>query len=282
MNDRNFTFKHPSKQLTFTGRSRAADVTALFCPELSLGLDAGENFFGSLGTHAAVVFTHCHADHSFGASRCVSRRRQPRFFIPISQAQLLDAFLLNSQQLTNGAVFADPTVDYECNHVTVGVQAGELHDLSATVSFQVFEMVHSVPCVGYGFFERKKRLSPQYAGLSGPEIAALRKSGVDVTHTVNDKLFAFLGDTTHAALINNPELLEFPVVIVECSFIDDVDVEQAAKTKHMHWQHLKPIVQAHAATTFVLIHFSLRYNAAHIHAFFEAEAMPNVVVFLAK
>lgn len=281
MNDANFTWKHPTKQLTFTGRSRAADVTALFCPELSLGLDAGENFFGSLGTHAAVVFTHCHADHSFGASRCVSRRRQPRFFIPISQTHLLDAYLFNSQQLTNGAVFDDPA-DFECNHVTVGVEAGQLHDLSPTVGFKVFDMVHSVPCVGYGFFERKKRLRPEHAALSGKEIAALRKSGVDVTVEVQERLFAFCGDTTHEALLNSPELLEFPVLIVECTFIDDADEAQATKTKHMLWRHLKPIVAAHPNTTFLLIHFSLRYTTAQVHTFFEAEAMPNVAVFLAK
>ena len=40
-----------------------------------------------------------------------------------------------------------------------------------------------------------------------------------------------LGDTTASVFISKPELLEFPLIICECTFIDDDDLEQAKKTK---------------------------------------------------
>jgi ribonuclease Z len=68
-------------------------------------------------------------------------------------------------------------------------------------------------------------------GLKGAEIAALRKAGENVSQVVDKRLFLFLGDTTASVFTTTPELLLFPVIICECTFIDQADIEQAAKTK---------------------------------------------------
>ncbi len=284
MNDLNFTHAVTigSRKFTFVGRSRAADVTALFVPELSIGLDVGENFFGGTGVHEACFITHAHADHAFGCGRCVSRRRQPRFFIPAQYVALLDNFLLRGQELTNGEPFADPDKDFECNHKTIGVSPGDTFELNQTISVRVFEMTHSQPCCGFGFFERKRKLKAEFRDLPGKEIAALRATGVDVSDTIEEPLFVFCGDTTAEMFDKSPAVLEFSVVIVECTFIDEEDYLQAQKTKHMHWRDLKEKVVAHPAVTFILIHFSLRYTKDYIHAHFRSQGLPNVVVFLSE
>lgn len=269
-----------SRSLTFVGRSRAADCTTIYVAELGINLDAGQNYQPHANQNA-VFITHSHADHCFGATHFVSRARKPRFFIPTPFAALLDSYLLHAQELTNGAPF-DPPSDFETNHVTVGVVPGDVVDVSKTVQARVFQMCHSIQCVGYGFFERRLKLKDEHRSKSGQEIAALRKAGVDVSEAVDERLFAFCGDTTAEVFQVSPELLLYPLVFVECSFIEPVDVEQASSTKHMHWSELEPIVRQNPNVTFALIHFSHRYTNEFIHEFFAAQNTPNVVVFLPK
>jgi hypothetical protein len=44
---------------------------------------------------------------------------------------------------------------------------------------------------------------------------------------------------------------------------------------------LRPIVEANPQSTFILIHFSLRYKRDHIRAVIKESGLTNVVVFLA-
>jgi len=57
--------------------------------------------------------------------------------------------------------------------------------------------------------------------------------------------------------------------VVECSFIDNADLNRADETKHMHWDRLKPTVESHPDILFVLIHFSLKYKSIEIQSFFQ-------------
>ena len=48
--------------------------------------------------------------------------------------------------------------------------------------------------VGYLFSKATEKLKSEYAGLSGREIGALRKDGVQISERVVNPLLAFLGD----------------------------------------------------------------------------------------
>lgn len=142
---------------------------------------------------------------------------------------------------------------------------------------------HSVDCLGFMFEEYKQKLKPELQGKTGREIGELRKKGVEVTVEVRRPLFAFLGDTTHHVFEETPSLLDCPVVIVECSFIHAEHQDLAEKKKHAVWEGgLDSIVQEHPSTHFVLIHFSLRYSLAEIHAYFEKLNLPNVTPWLSN
>jgi len=133
-------------------------------------------------------------------------------------------------------------------------------------------MEHRVPCLGYSIFRKNSRLKDEYVGLPGREIGKLRKEGVEVTTSYEEALVCFMGDTTAAAFENNTDILrQHKYVIVECSFIDDMDDasrERANKTKHMHWGSLKPYVEANPDTMFLLTHFSLKYSVLTLRKFF--------------
>eukprot|EP00797_Seminavis_robusta_P029852 Sro609_g174980.2 (220) ;mRNA; f:17041-17700 len=134
---------------------------------------------------------------------------------------------------------------------------------------KVVECVHRVDCLGYSIWERQHKLKEEYRGLPGKEIGALRKSGVEITSVVERPLLCYMGDTTAGVFSKHPEiLLQMPALVVECSFLDEDSLENAKRTKHMHWSELQPLVQGNPNTLFVLTHFSLKYSVLFLRNFF--------------
>jgi ribonuclease Z len=137
--------------------------------------------------------------------------------------------------------------------------------------------------VGYAFSERRKALRPEFEELRrslveegrGKEFGRImgrrRKEGVEVDVEVDRPLFAFLGDTHVDVFERNPWLFDYPVLITECTFLDDAEMDRANRVGHTVWSRLKPVVTAHPETLFVLIHFSLRYSDREVLAFFQRE-----------
>lgn len=153
----------------------------------------------------------------------------------------------------------------------------------------IFKCYHSVPCIGYGFSECRKKLKTQYKDYKGSELGKLRKQGVEISQDVLIKLFVYLGDTS-IDVFDQSMILSYPYVIVECTFLFDGDgIEDRCKRDgHIVWKQLQPIIIENPHTIFILIHFSLRYSQQQIIDFFEKEKrqkminLQNVVVFACK
>ncbi|MEV5571743.1 hypothetical protein AB0L06_16960 [Spirillospora sp. NPDC052269] len=72
--------------------------------------------------------------------------------------------------------------------------------------------------------------------------------------------------------------------ITECTYLDEDQRERADRVGHTLWSQLRPVVEAHPRTLFVLTHFSLRHSDADVLAFFQrqsaeegTEALRNVL-----
>ncbi|KLU82319.1 hypothetical protein MAPG_01392, partial [Magnaporthiopsis poae ATCC 64411] len=183
-------------------------------------------------------------------------------------------------------------------HITSGLRAGDTVTLARarTITVTAFECDHTIPCLGFVFSQSSRRLRAEYQGLGAAELKKLRYAGVDVTAPHSTPIFAFLGDTT-AKILAAATVDEngtgsaaqwgrwlragIPVVITECSFLEEKHRAQADRTKHTIWTDLEPVVRRWPATTFVLIHFSLRYEDDDIRRFFAAMPDPpgNIVVW---
>ena len=144
-----------------------------------------------------------------------------------------------------------------------------------------------MPCVGYLFYEKKKKLKGEYSKLSGKEIGALRKEGVEVQEEILSPIFAYLGDTSHDLFFPsnddfNTLLVHFPVIIVECTVLssEEIDPNETSARGHIHWDQLRPVVQSHPNILFVLIHFSTRYKSEYINQFFKSLKESNPGLFL--
>lgn len=92
-------------------------------------------------------------------------------------------------------------------------------------------------------------------------------------------LFAFLGDTHVSVFEDNPWLFAYPVIITECTYLDDAELERADRVGHTVWSRLKPVVEAHPDTLFVLTHFSLRHSDQDVLDFFRDERPDNVLLW---
>ena len=150
------------------------------------------------------------------------------------------------------------------------------------MEIEVFECDHSIPTVSYGLKEIKKKLKKEYLGLEGREIAQLKKDGVEITEMVVQNKLAYVCDTSIKVFDMNPTLLDYPTIMVECTFFEEDEITNAKKTQHIHWNDLKPIVCDHPEIEFMLFHFSQRYRDSEIDEFFKREDLANLKVWTAK
>ena len=91
-----------------------------------------------------------------------------------------------------------------------------------------------MPSVGYLFTEIRRKLKEEHLGLSGPEIAALRDRGTEVTRREEIPLLAYPGDCGPAIFDAVPELFRARVLLIECSFFAPEDLGRAHAYEHLH------------------------------------------------
>lgn len=204
----------------------------------------------------------------------------PNIYVPEKLVYTVRKYILSAVELS-GNVLEGEKIEYEKNMELVGVKSGDTFLINKNaIRVRVFEMDHSVSCVGFGFSKVRSKLKEQYKGLKGSDIANLRKEGVEISEELEERVFVFCGDTTHLLFEKVKDILLYPIVVVECSFIREEEEEKAKESKHMLWKNLKPIILANPKTIFVLIHFSMRYSKAEIKEFFQKESLENVHIML--
>ncbi|KAL0933883.1 Nuclear ribonuclease Z [Colletotrichum truncatum] len=298
-------FPKPYHQYVLTGKSRAAWHTSFVIPQLNLLLDAGLVVNNLRPKH--IFITHGHADHCLLAPAFTKREDPPDVVCPVEMKKAFDDFMLAKTLLNRGGMYTTEDaeslglkldgqgVDQEGRsegeraflgtHNTIAVKDGDVVPLRKVkgMSATVFQCDHNVPSVGYLFSTTTHKLKPEYTSLPGPELKNLRQSGVELTAPVTTPVFAFLGDTTASTLAAEPEWLKqgIPVVITECSFLYDEHDAQAEKTKHTKWKDLEKVVRKWPKTTFIIIHFSMRYSNKDVVNFFNGLDDPpkNIVVW---
>jgi ribonuclease Z len=222
---------------TLIGRSRAADATSLFIPELDMLLDCGCLVTATRPRY--IFITHAHSDHCLDVTRLLSRVCPPQIYLPTSGVQPMKDFIEKCQILrAAGRLDPDPKT-WTPNYELIGVEPDDLLSFRKTMKIRVFDMDHSVPCCGYGFYECRQKLKKEYEHRKSKDITDMRRinRNLELTEERLVPLFAFMGDTT-AVIFDRyqTELFKFPLIIVECSFIDNEQhSERAADVKHVIW-----------------------------------------------
>jgi ribonuclease Z len=228
--------------------------------------------------YSTIYLSHAHLDHAAGLAHHASRRKlgglpPARVFAPKESASDLEAWVAACERLEN--------VRYGLEiHPAV---AGESVRIRNDLEVRFLPGRHNVPAVAYLFSEVRQKLRDELAQLSGPEIAALRSGGTQVTRREELPVFAYSGDCGAEIFQAAPDLFRARVLLIECSFLLDEDLPRARAYQHLHLQDFLENADLFENEAIVMTHFSLRYTSEQIRA--ALEALPDrlarrVILFL--
>ncbi len=276
----------PNTPYTLVGYSVAAIRTGFYIPELNIQLDCGIES-GFIPDH--VFVTHGHSDHSYhipmvpveltNAKSTVTRI--PTIYLPEKVKELCRDFIVATH------AFSKNNPNHKRIHekyILHGVKPNQCLDIMLKKKPYTIEIIscdHTVPTVGYGFIERRRRLKSEYIGLSGQELSQLKRDGIEITSEVMIPQFCYLGDTT-GKVLKNPMLEKYSVVMIECTYLYPEHAGQAKSNKHIYWKDLESYILDHPEITFVLFHFSQRYSPGDVLEFFQDCKPTNVILWVPK
>ncbi len=269
---------------TLQGHSVAGERTGFHIPELRLFLDGGMNSFKAV---KAVLLTHSHSDHShnlpcvaMGQGGNVSQR--PIVYCPCPMVHPLHLLARASQALNDCRAVADRE-EMNIRGVSLGETFTVLCGRNANVKIvvDVVECVHTVPSIGYILSAEATKLLPELEGIPPHEIKRRAKANEPTTMKVKKQVLAFLGDTTIDVFERNPTLLTVPVIVIECTAVDDsTPAEKMRERGHIHWADLFPVIERSPHTFFVLIHFSQSLTEKEIVERVLSRRLRNILLWL--
>lgn len=241
--------------LTIEGWSRAAVQTYWRIPELKIGFDMGGSPWSFMGTQTFLI-THAHLDHLAALPAFVARRKMmkmdpPIIYVPDEIVEFVERMLRSWQRLDRGRM--------QCE--LIGVKPGDEFELSREHVLTGFETKHTVPSRGYIIWERRRKLKPEYVGLSGDQIRDLRYTGIDVSAEVRTPLVCYCGDTAPEGLDADPAVYQSKILITEMTFFrPEHRRDKIHKFGHTHLDDLVERADQFQNELIILGHFSTRYS----------------------
>ncbi len=256
--------------LTIEGYSRAAVQSFWRIAELKIGFDLGAQPWDFMGTPTWFV-SHTHLDHVAALPVYVARRRMmkmdpPVIYLPEHAVEMVHKLLRAFSRLDRGRLPCE----------LIGVKPGDQIEISRELVVTAHATRHTVPSLGYIVCERRKKLKPEYAELTGEQIRDLRMAGQEVSAERRFPLVAYLGDSAPEGLDDCPEMYLAKILIAEMTFVaPDHRKELIHKHGHMHLDDYIARRDRFHNEIIIAAHFSTRYHDRQIRNFVE-KAVPDM------
>lgn len=215
-----------------------------------------------------ACLSHGHADHIGGLAFWASQRYlnslgRGSLYAPAAIADDVAALLEVHARLEGGEPYA---VDLS------RVSDGDTVPLRPDFDLSFFATDHWVPTLGSALSWRRKRLKPEYTDADADQLRAVRRRGETITHEVLTPLVTY-GADSGPGIFAQPALAA-EVVLLECSFFADRDLDRARRFGHLHLADLVAAVPRLESRHLVLLHGSSRYRLREIEDMMRVELAP--------
>jgi ribonuclease Z len=238
--------------LDILGYSVAGEETVVALPQLDVCFDIGKAP-DQLISVGHVLLTHGHMDHAAGFAYYLSQRK----FSGMSPGTILVPANLIKPMRT----IIDAWGHLDGNKIPVklvGVRPGDEHAIKPNLFARAFPTKHSPGSVGFSVIEKRKKLKPEYLGLTGPQIVELKKQGVQIDNPLEIPIVSYLGDTQYVDFAQLEYVARSKILIAECTFYEDEHATRAAAGRHMHINELAQLLDSMDNEHVVITHTTQR------------------------
>ena len=244
------------------GFSRGMFSNWLWHKPLQLLVDAGEGAQLTLGTHvfspSVLAITHGHSDHVLGLPGLVAARKfgkgavdKPLTIVFPEGSRGVQAVRDLLGTAYHGVVFP---LTWMAATPGTAVPLGKSRQLEAIG----VRHTSNEPALGYRVIETRRRLKPEFAAMSQPEIEAAARAGRR-DELLEDARHVVLAHSGDAMPIDPALVKDADILVHDATFLDEPDRREPI---HATTEEALEVARQANVKSLVLYHLSIRYDRA--------------------
>ena len=266
--------------LDIIGYSVAGEETVVAMPQLDVCFDIGKapNQVVSINH---ILLTHGHMDHAAGIAYYLSHRN--------FSGQSPGTILAPKNLLGPMREIIDAWSRLDGNKIPanlVGVKAGDEYQIKPNLFTRVFPTKHSRGSVGYTVIEKRKKIKPEYAKLTGPQIVELKKQGIEIDNPLEIPIVTYLGDTQNVDFSQLNYIVESKILIAECTFYETEHSGRAEAGRHIHINEFAELIEKLQNQHIIITHTTQRTPMREIRRILKealpAEKYDKIIILMAN